>query len=78
MQGVYSSLSCKRQAQVDTLTAPLVRSPLTRQRNIIVLGLMHSGKSSLLNSILRVLYGEWDEAMRVRCETGGVPAGEAL
>lgn len=78
VQGNYSSLPERWERELGILTAALARSPLGRRRNVIVLGLMHSGKSSFLNSLLRVMYGEWEAAMRVRCETGGAPAGKGL
>lgn len=38
---------------------------------------MHAGKSSLVNSFLRVLYEEWREVMQVRCIAGMAEGGAA-
>jgi len=39
--------------------------------NVLVVGLQHSGKSTLINTILRVLYKEWDKSLQYYATTGG-------
>ena len=57
---------------------PNEREGIYEKFNIVIVGLPHGGKSSLLNTILRVLNKEWDEKLTRHANTGPGGIGEQL
>ena len=72
-----SSTESPSQAAPGVAGKSASRIPVARKRksNILVVGHRHTGKSSLLNSCMRVLLGDWDPIMAMFALSGSAPVG---